>query len=99
MSKEEKEIDLARALFDNKTLVNDIFENLKKELLEFIFLDEINTFKKAIFIQGVFSYANLILSANQSMTEEEKNLKIIELVNISKMLNEDIAENIVKYAN
>lgn len=75
MSKEEKEIDLARALFDNKTLVNDIFENLKKELLEFIFLDEINTFKKAIFIQGVFSYANLILSANQSMTEEEKNLK------------------------
>lgn len=99
MSNKEKEIDIVVAVFNNESIIEDIFENLKKELLEFIFMEDVSTFKKAIFIQGIFSYASLILGANQTLSEEAKNNKMIELINISKMLNESINEDLTKYAN
>lgn len=95
----EKEIDIISAVFNNKTLIENIFENLKKELLEFIFMEDISTFKKTIFIQGIFSYANLILNANQTLSDEDKNNKMKELVNISKILNENSKEDFIKYIN
>lgn len=95
----EKEIDIIAAVFNNESLIEDIFENLKKELLEFIFMEEVSTFKKAIFIQGIFSYANLILNANQTLSEEHKNSKMMELINISKILNENSKEDFIKYIN
>ncbi|MDO4690050.1 MAG: hypothetical protein Q4A58_01955 [Fusobacterium sp.] len=97
MGKNEKKVDIVVAVFNNESLINDIFENLKKELLEFIFMEDVSTFKKAIFIQGIFSYANLILSANQTLSEEDKNKKMIELINISKMLNETSNEDLTKF--
>lgn len=99
MSEKEKKIDIIEAVFNNETLINNIFENLKKELLEFIFMEEVSTFKKAIFIQGMFSYANLILNANQTLSDEEKNNKMIELINISRMLNESRVGDLSKYIN
>lgn len=95
----EKEIDIIAAVFNNKTLIDNIFENLKKELLEFIFMEEVSTFKKAIFIQGIFSYANLILNENKTLSEKDKNNKMMELINISKILNENSKEDFIKYIN
>ncbi len=95
----EKEIDIIAAVFNNKTLIDNIFENLKKELLEFIFMEEVSTFKKAIFIQGIFSYANLVLNENKTLSEEDKNNKMMELINISKILNENSKEDFIKYIN
>ena len=56
-----------------KENLEKIIENLKKELMEVIFSDNLSLFKKSIFIQGVFTYANLILSNNTSMSDKEKN--------------------------
>ena len=62
MDKENKKFDIISFLFNNESFINGLLENLKKELMEVIFSDSLSLFKKSIFIQGVFTYTNLILS-------------------------------------
>ena len=99
MDKENKNFDIISFLFNNESFINGLLENLKKELMEVIFSDNLSLFKKSIFIQGVFTYANLILSNNTSMSNEEKSKIIQEIVEISNLLTENSMENIKKYTN
>ena len=62
MDKENKNFDIVSFLFNNESFINGLLENLKKELMDVIFSDNLSLFKKSIFIQGVFTYANLILN-------------------------------------
>jgi len=99
MDKENKKFDIISFLFNNESFINGLLENLKKELMEVIFSENLNIFKKSIFIQGVFTYANLILSNNETMTEEEKTKIMEEIVEISNLLVEETLEDVKKYAN
>ena len=51
------------------------------------------------FRQGVFTYANLILSNNETMTKEEKTKIMEEIVEISNLLADETLEDTKKYAN
>ena len=95
MDKENKNFDIISFLFNNESFINGLLENLKKV----IFSDNLSLFKKSIFIQGVFTYANLILSNNTSMSDEEKSKIMQEIVEISNLLTENSMENIKKYTN
>ena len=99
MDKENEGFDIMSFLFNNKSFVDGLIENLKKELMEVIFSENLNIFKKSIFIQGVFTYANLILSNNETMTKEEKTKIMEEIVEISNLLADETLEDIKKYAN
>ena len=99
MDKENEGFDIMSFLFNNKSFVDGLIENLKKELMEVIFSENLNIFKKSIFIQGVFTYANLILSNNETMTKEEKTKMMEEIVEISNLLADETLEDIKKYAN
>ena len=55
MDKENKNFDIISFLFNNESFINGLLENLKKELMEVIFSDNLSLFKKSIFIQGVFT--------------------------------------------
>ena len=94
MDKENKNFDIISFLFNNESFINGLLENLKKELMEVIFSDNLSLFKKSIFIQGVFTYANLILSNNTSMSDEEKSKIMQEIVEISNLLTENSMEDI-----
>ena len=84
---------------NNESFINGLLENLKKELMEVIFSDNLSLFKKSIFIQGVFTYANLILSNNTSMSDKEKNKIMQEIVEISNLLAENSMEDVKRYTN
>jgi len=99
MDKENEGFDIMSFLFNNKSFIEGLIENLKKELMEVIFSENLNIFKKSIFIQGVFTYANLILSNNESLTKEEKTKIMEEIVEISNLLAEETLEDVKKYAN
>ena len=99
MDKENKKFDIISFLFNNESFINGLLENLKKELMEVIFSENLNIFKKSIFIQGVFTYANLILSNNESLSKEEKTRIMEEIVEISNLLADETLEDIKKYAN
>ena len=99
MDKENEGFDIMSFLFNNKSFVDGLIENLKKELMEVIFSENLNIFKKSIFIQGVFTYANLILSNNESLSKEEKTKIMEEIVEISNLLADETLEDIKKYAN
>ena len=99
MDKENKNFDIISFLFNNESFINGLLENLKKELMEVIFSDNLSLFKKSIFIQGVFTYANLILRNNESLSKEEKTKIMEEIVEISNLLTEETLEDIKKYAN
>ena len=99
MDKENKNFDIISFLFNNESFINGLLENLKKELMEVIFSDNLSLFKKSIFIQGVFTYANLILSNNESLSKEEKTKIMEEIVEISNLLTDETLEDIKKYAN
>ena len=99
MNNENEGFDIMSFLFNNKSFVDGLIENLKKELMEVIFSENLNIFKKSIFIQGVFTYANLILSNNETMTKEEKTKIMEEIVEISNLLAEETLEDVKKYAN
>ena len=99
MDKENKKFDIISFLFNNESFINGLLENLKKELMEVIFSDNLSLFKKSIFIQGVFTYTNLILSNNTSMSNEEKNKIMQEIVEISNLLTENSIEDIKQYTN
>ena len=99
MDKENKNFDIISFLFNNKNFINGLLENLKKELIEVIFSDNLSLFKKSIFIQGVFTYVNLILSNNTSMSDEEKNKIMQEIIEISNLLTENSMEDIKRYTN
>ena len=99
MDKDNESFNIMSFLFNNKSFVDGLIENLKKELMEVIFSENLNIFKKSIFIQGVFTYANLILSNNETMTKEEKTKIMEEIVEISNLLTEETFEDIKKYAN
>ena len=99
MDKENEGFDIISFLFNNKSFIEGLIENLKKELMEVIFSENLNIFKKSIFIQGVFTYANLILSNNESLSKEEKTKIMEEIVEISNLLAEETFEDIKKYAN
>ena len=99
MDKENKNFDIISFLFNNKSFIEGLIENLKKELMEVIFSENLNIFKKSIFIQGVFTYANLILSNNESLSKEEKTKIMEEIVEISNLLTDETLEDIKKYAN
>lgn len=99
MSEKEKGMEIVHAVFNNEKIINEVLESLKKELLEVIFMENLSTFKKALFIQGAFAYANLILNANQTLADEEKEKRMIELINISRMLGEEALGDISKYIN
>ena len=99
MDKENKSFDIISFLFNNESFINGLLENLKKELMEVIFSENLNIFKKSIFIQGVFTYTNLILSNNTSMSNEEKNKIMQEIVEISNLLAENSMEDIKRYTN
>lgn len=99
MNKDNKNFDIISFLFNNESFINGLLENLKKELMEVIFSDNLSLFKKSIFIQGVFTYANLILSNNTSMSEEEKNKIMKEIVEISDLLAENPMGNFKRYTN
>ena len=99
MDKENEGFDIMSFLFNNKSFIEGLIENLKKELMEVIFSENLNIFKKSIFIQGVFTYANLILSNNKSLSKEEKTKIMEEIVEISNLLTDETLEDIKKYAN
>lgn len=99
MDKENKNFDIVSFLFNNESFINGLLENLKKELMEVIFSDELSLFKKSIFIQGVFAYANLILSNNTSMSDEEKNKIMKEIAEISNLLAESTMGDFKRYTN
>ncbi|ATV68732.1 hypothetical protein [Fusobacterium pseudoperiodonticum] len=99
MNNENEGFDIMSFLFNNKSFVDGLIENLKKELMEVIFSENLNIFKKSIFIQGVFTYANLILSNNETMTKEEKTKIMEEIVEISNLLADETLEDVKKYAN
>ncbi|WP_314294914.1 hypothetical protein [Fusobacterium periodonticum] len=99
MDKDNESFNIMSFLFNNKSFIDGLIENLKKELMEVIFSENLNIFKKSIFIQGVFTYANLILSNNETMTEEEKTKIMEEIVEISNLLVEETLEDVKKYAN
>ena len=99
MNKENEGFDIMSFLFNNKSFIEGLIENLKKELMEVIFSENLNIFKKSIFIQGVFTYANLILSNNESLSKEEKTKIMEEIVEISNLLADETLEDIKKYAN
>ena len=99
MDKDNESFNIMSFLFNNKSFVDGLIENLKKELMEVIFSENLNIFKKSIFIQGVFTYTNLILSNNETMTKEEKTKIMEEIVEISNLLTEETFEDIKKYAN
>ena len=99
MDKENEGFDIMSFLFNNKSFIEGLIENLKKELMEVIFSENLNIFKKSIFIQGVFTYANLILSNNESLSKEEKTKIMEEIVEISNLLTEETLEDVKKYAN
>lgn len=99
MSKENESFNIVAFLFNNKNFIEGLIENLKKELMEVIFSEHLNIFKKSIFIQGVFTYANLILSNNETMTNEEKTKIMQEIVEISNLLAEEALEDTEKYLN
>ena len=99
MNNENEGFDIMSFLFNNKSFIEGLIENLKKELMEVIFSENLNIFKKSIFIQGVFTYANLILSNNESLTKEEKTKIMEEIVEISNLLTDETLEDIKKYAN
>ena len=99
MDKENKNFNTISFLFNNEGFINGLLENLKKELMEVIFSETLSLFKKSIFIQGVFTYANLILSNNTSMSDEEKNKIMQEIVEISNLLTENSMEDIKRYTN
>ena len=99
MDKENEGFDIMSFLFNNKSFIEGLIENLKKELMEVIFSENLNIFKKSIFIQGVFTYANLILSNNETMTKEEKTKIMKEIVEISNLLADETLEDVKKYAN
>lgn len=99
MDKKNEGFDIMSFLFNNKSFIEGLIENLKKELMEVIFSENLNIFKKSIFIQGVFTYANLILSNNESLSKEEKTKIMEEIVEISNLLTDETLEDIKKYAN
>ena len=99
MDKENEGFVIMSFLFNNKSFIEGLIENLKKELMEVIFSENLNIFKKSIFIQGVFTYANLILSNNESLSKEEKTKIMEEIVEISNLLAEETLEDVKKYAN
>ena len=99
MDKDNESFNIMSFLFNNKSFIDGLIENLKKELMEVIFSENLNIFKKSIFIQGVFTYANLILSNNETMTKEEKTKIMEEIVEISNLLVEETLEDVKKYAN
>lgn len=99
MNNENEGFDIMSFLFNNKSFIEGLIENLKKELMEVIFSENLNIFKKSIFIQGVFTYANLILSNNESLTKEEKTKIMEEIVEISNLLADETLEDVKKYAN
>ena len=99
MNNENEGFDIMSFLFNNKSFVDGLIKNLKKELMEVIFSENLNIFKKSIFIQGVFTYANLILSNNETMTKEEKTKIMEEIVEISNLLADETLEDVKKYAN
>ena len=99
MNNENEGFDIMSFLFNNKSFIEGLIENLKKELMEVIFSENLNIFKKSIFIQGVFTYANLILSNNESLTKEEKTKIMEEIVEISNLLTDETFEDVKKYAN
>ncbi|EFG27420.1 hypothetical protein [Fusobacterium periodonticum] len=99
MNNENEGFDIMSFLFNNKSFIEGLIENLKKELMEVIFSENLNIFKKSIFIQGVFTYANLILSNNESLTKEEKTKIMEEIVEISNLLADETFEDVKKYAN
>ena len=99
MDKENEGFNIMSFLFNNKSFIEGLIENLKKELMEIIFSENLNIFKKSIFIQGVFTYANLILSNNETMTKEEKTKIMEEIVEISNLLADETLEDVKKYAN
>ena len=99
MDKENEGFDIMSFLFNNKSFIEGLIENLKKELMEVIFSENLNIFKKSIFIQGIFTYANLILSNNESLSKEEKTKIMEEIVEISNLLAEETFEDVKKYAN
>ena len=99
MDKENEGFDIMSFLFNNKSFIEGLIENLKKELMEVIFSENLNIFKKSRFIQGVFTYANLILSNNESLSKEEKTKIMEEIVEISNLLAEETLEDVKKYAN
>ena len=99
MNNENEGFDIMSFLFNNKSFIEGLIENLKKELMEVIFSENLNIFKKSIFIQGVFTYANLILSNNKSLSKEEKTKIMEEIVEISNLLADETLEDIKKYAN
>ncbi len=99
MDKENEGFDIMSFLFNNKSFIEGLIENLKKELMEVIFSENLNIFKKSIFIQGVFTYANLILSNNESLSKEEKTKIMEEIVEISNLLADETLEDVKKYVN
>ena len=99
MDKDNEDFNIMSFLFNNKSFIDGLIENLKKELMEVIFSENLNIFKKSIFIQGVFTYANLILSNNETMTKEEKTKIMEEILEISNLLADETLQAEKKYAN
>ena len=99
MDKENEGFNIMSFLFNNKSFIEGLIENLKKELMEVIFSENLDIFKKSIFIQGVFTYANLILSNNESLSKEEKTKIMEEIVEISNLLADETFKDVKKYAN
>ncbi len=99
MTKENEGFNIMSFLFNNKSFIESLIENLKKELMEVIFSENLNVFKKSIFIQGVFTYTSLILSNNETMSREEKTKIMEEIVEISNLLADETLEDTKKYVN
>ena len=56
MDKENKNFDIVSFLFNNESFINGLLENLKKELMEVIFSDNLSLFKKREFFKFFYSF-------------------------------------------
>jgi len=60
MDKENEGFDIMSFLFNNKSFIEGLIENLKKELMEVIFSENLNIFKKSTdeTLEDIKKYAN-----------------------------------------
>ena len=55
MDKENKNFDIVSFLFNNESFINGLLENLKKELMEVIFSDNLS------YLKNLYSYKVFLL--------------------------------------
>ena len=58
MDKDNESFNIMSFLFNNKSFIDGLIENLKKELMEVIFSENLNIFKKSLLDKNLFFLYN-----------------------------------------